>query len=36
MTERADVEPGTVVEVLRQGYLWKDELVTPAQVASRE
>ena len=32
VTERASVEPGTVVKVLQQGYLWKDELLRPAQV----
>ncbi len=36
VTERASVEPGTVVEVLRQGYLWKDELLRPAQVQVAE
>jgi len=36
VTERANVEPGTVVEVLRQGYLWKDELLRPAQVQVAE
>lgn len=36
VTERTDVEPGTVVEVLRQGYLWKDELLRPAQVQVAE
>jgi molecular chaperone GrpE len=25
-------EPGTVVEELRRGYLWKNELLRPAQV----
>jgi molecular chaperone GrpE len=33
---RTDVEPGTVVEVLRQGFLWKDELLRPAQVQVAE
>jgi molecular chaperone GrpE len=32
VTQRGNVEPGTVVEVIRQGYLWKDELLRPAQV----
>ena len=36
MTRRTNVEPGTVVEVLRQGYLWKDELLRPAQVKVAE
>jgi molecular chaperone GrpE len=36
VTERAGVEPGTVVEVLRQGYLWKDGLLRPAQVQVAE
>ncbi len=36
VTERADVEPGTVTEVLRKGYLWKNELLRPAQVQVAE
>lgn len=36
VAERATVEPGTVVKVLRQGYLWKDELLRPAQVQVAE
>ena len=27
-----DVEPGTIVEDMRRGYLWKNELLRPAQV----
>jgi molecular chaperone GrpE len=29
---REGIEPGIVVEDLRRGYLWKDELLRPAQV----
>ena len=36
VAEGANVEPGTVVKVLRQGYLWKDELLRPAQVQVAE
>jgi molecular chaperone GrpE len=36
VTKRADVQSGTVVEVLRQGYYWKDELLRPAQVQVAE
>jgi molecular chaperone GrpE len=36
VTKRADVQTGTVVEVLRQGYLWKAELLRPAQVQVAE
>jgi molecular chaperone GrpE (heat shock protein) len=36
VTKRARAEPGTIVEVLRQGYLWKDELLRPAQVQVAE
>lgn len=32
MTERRDVGPGIVVDELRRGYLWNDELLRPAQV----
>ena len=32
VTEDADVEPGTIIEDLRRGYLWNDELLRPAQV----
>lgn len=36
VVKRPTVEPGTVVEVLRQGYLWKDELFRAAQVQVSE
>ncbi len=36
VTERDDVKPGTVTEVLRKGYFWKDELLRPAQVQVAE
>jgi molecular chaperone GrpE len=36
LAERPDMEPGTIVEVLRQGYLWKDVLFRPAQVQVAE
>jgi molecular chaperone GrpE len=32
MTEHRDIEPGTVVDELRRGYLWNNELLRPAQV----
>ncbi len=32
MVEREDVEPGTVVDELRRGWLWNDELLRTAQV----
>lgn len=32
MAEHEDSEPGTVVEELRRGYLWNNELLRPAQV----
>jgi molecular chaperone GrpE len=32
MVEREDLEPGTVVDELRRGYLWNNELLRPAQV----
>ena len=32
MTKSSDVEQGTVVEDLRRGYLWRGELLRPAQV----
>lgn len=32
MVEQSDLEPGTVVDELRRGYLWNDELLRPAQV----
>jgi molecular chaperone GrpE len=36
VTERAHVAPGTVVEVVRKGYLWTDEVLRPAQVQVAE
>ena len=36
VTESDDVKPGTVTEVLRKGYFWKDELLRPAQVQVAE
>lgn len=36
VTQRNNVEPGTVVEVIRRGYLWKDELLRPAQVQAAQ
>lgn len=32
MVEHEDIEPGIVVEELRRGYLWKNELLRAAQV----
>jgi molecular chaperone GrpE len=32
MTEHEDLEPGTVVDELRRGYLWNNELLRAAQV----
>ncbi|MCL5021196.1 MAG: nucleotide exchange factor GrpE [Bacteroidetes bacterium] len=32
LVERKDVEPGTVVDELRRGYLWNNELLRTAQV----
>jgi molecular chaperone GrpE len=32
MAEHNRSEPGTVVDELRRGYLWKNELLRPAQV----
>jgi molecular chaperone GrpE len=36
VTERDNVKAGTVTEVLRKGYFWKDELLRPAQVQVAE
>ena len=36
VTKRSDVEPGTILEVMRQGYFWKSELLRPAQVQVSE
>ena len=32
MVEREDIEPGTIVDELRRGYRWNNELLRPAQV----
>ena len=32
VAEHEDIAPGTVVDELRRGYLWKNELLRPAQV----
>ena len=32
MAEDGDREPGTVIDELRRGYLWNNELLRPAQV----
>lgn len=32
VAEHQEVEPGTVVDELRRGYLWKNKLLRPAQV----
>lgn len=32
MAQHEDCEPGTVVDELRRGYLWKNEVLRPAQV----
>jgi molecular chaperone GrpE len=32
VTEDEDVESGTIIEDLRRGYLWNNELLRPAQV----
>ena len=36
VSERPDLESGTVIGVLRKGYLWNDELLRPAQVQVSE
>jgi molecular chaperone GrpE len=36
MTKRAASESGIVVDELRRGYLWNDELLRPAQVRVAE
>ena len=36
MAKHEDHEPGTVVDELRRGYLWHDELLRPAQVRVAE
>jgi molecular chaperone GrpE len=32
VTKDKDVEPGTIIEDLRRGYLWNNELLRPSQV----
>jgi len=32
MADHEDLEPGTVIDELRRGYLWNNELLRPAQV----
>jgi molecular chaperone GrpE len=32
VTEGEDIESGTIIEDLRRGYLWNNELLRPAQV----
>jgi molecular chaperone GrpE len=32
VTDHPDATPGTILEVLRRGYLWNEELLRPAQV----
>jgi molecular chaperone GrpE len=36
MTKHKGIEPGTVVDELRRGYLWNNELLRPAQVRVAE
>lgn len=36
VAEHEDIAPGTVVDELRRGYLWKNELLRPAQVRVAE
>jgi molecular chaperone GrpE len=36
MVKRKGVEHGTIIEDLRHGYLWKKELLRPAQVRIAE
>jgi molecular chaperone GrpE len=36
MVERGDLEPGTVVDELRRGYLWNNEVLRHAQVRVAE
>lgn len=36
VAENQDAEPGTVVDELRRGYLWKNELLRPAHVRVAE
>jgi molecular chaperone GrpE (heat shock protein) len=32
MVERDDVPPGTIVDVVRRGYTWRDKALRPADV----
>jgi molecular chaperone GrpE len=32
MEEHEDIEQGTIIDELRRGYIWKNELLRPAQV----
>ena len=36
MTEKCDMEPGMVIEVLRKGYILKDKVIRPAMVKVSE
>ncbi len=36
MTEKSDLEPGMVIEVLRKGYILKDKVLRPAMVKVSE
>ena len=36
MTEKCDMEPGMVIEVLRKGYVLKDKVLRPAMVKVSE
>lgn len=36
MTEKCDMEPGMVIEVLRKGYILKDKVLRPAMVKVSE
>ena len=36
LTEKCDMEPGMVIEVLRKGYLLKDKVLRPAMVKVSE
>lgn len=36
MTEKSDMEPGMIIEVLRKGYILKDKVLRPAMVKVSE
>ena len=36
MTEKCDMAPGMVIEVLRKGYILKDKVIRPAMVKVSE